>query len=270
MDPAPPGSELIGGSLGVCGVTIDNEVFVSFKGGLVLRPLTMESDIVLFDTDSCAQTYLTLLLSHSQNTKMAEEQPPVSTSSSPLPNTALPKGYTLQSGYPPIPDYLHLRAATGLSPKTVAQAAPIPHGSWYGCYITYTPPPPSPNNTTTNTNINTTPSKPSIVAMGRVIGDGGWYFLIADMAVLPEHQRKGLGDAVLKQLLEHIRTHAPRDEDGGENGDGKSGGGAWPYVTLFADEPGRKLYKRNGFVESLPIGQMGMSLPKGWEKDRKV
>ncbi|KAH6630118.1 hypothetical protein B0J18DRAFT_420254, partial [Chaetomium sp. MPI-SDFR-AT-0129] len=99
------------------------------------------------------------------------------------------------------------------------------------------------------------------VAMGRVIGDGGWYFLIADMAVLPEHQRKGLGDAVLKQLLEHIRTHAPRDED--ENG-------AWPYVTLFADGPGRKLYKKNGFVESLPIGQMGMSLPQGWEKDRKV
>jgi len=33
--------------------------------------------------------------------------------------------------------------------------------------------------------------------MGRVIGDGGWYFHIVDMAVLPEHQRRGLGDAVL-------------------------------------------------------------------------
>jgi hypothetical protein len=28
--------------------------------------------------------------------------------------------------------------------------------------------------------------------MGRVIGDGGWYFHVVDMAVLPEHQRRDL------------------------------------------------------------------------------
>lgn len=80
--------------------------------------------------------------------------------------------------------------------------------------------------------------------MGRIIGDGGWYFHIADMAVLPEHQRRGLGDVVLKRLLERIRTHAAEGE---------------PYVTLFADGPGRKLYKKNGFVEAAPA-QMGMQM----------
>lgn len=141
----------------------------------------------------------------------------------------LPPNYTLHDGYPPIPEYLHLRAASGLTPKTAAQAAPIASGSWYGCYVTYTAP---------------ETGESTAVGMGRIIGDGGWYFHIADMAVLPEHQRRGLGDVVLKRLLERIRTEAAEGE---------------PYVTLFADGPGRKLYMKNGFVEAAPA-QMGMQM----------
>lgn len=173
----------------------------------------------------------------------------------PSPNLApaLPKGYVLHPGYPPVPDYLNLRAASGLTPKTAAQAAPVPSGSWYGCYIAFTP-----SQTQPATGNDTTPTvvaEPTIVAMGRIIGDGGWYFHVADMAVLPAHQRRGLGDAILKHLLGHIKANAP------EGMDGKGG----PYVTLFADVPGRKLYGRNGFVETTP-GQLGMMLPMGWER----
>ncbi|KAK4102836.1 hypothetical protein N658DRAFT_408110, partial [Parathielavia hyrcaniae] len=164
------------------------------------------------------------------------------------PSPALLPGYTLHSGYPPIPDYLHLRAASGLTPKTPAQAEPIARNSWYGCYITFTPPP-NPNKTTTAAT--KAEKEDTIVAMGRIIGDGGWYFHIVDMAVLPTHQRKGLGGAVLGRLLAHIREEAPRDGDGA-------------YVTLFADAPGRALYARTGFVETTP-GQLGMMLPMGWE-----
>ena len=81
--------------------------------------------------------------------------------------------------------------------------------------------------------------------MGRIIGDGGWYFHIADMVVLPSHQRKGLGDKVLKALLQEIRKRAPED--------GK------PYISLLADEAGRGLYRKNGFVESAPAS-LGMVL----------
>ncbi|KAL2131176.1 hypothetical protein VTI74DRAFT_5442 [Chaetomium olivicolor] len=156
----------------------------------------------------------------------------------------LPEGYTLHRGYPPIPDYLHLRAASGLTPKTPAQAAPVAEGSWHGCYIRFA----SAERDSPEHNHS------RIVAMGRIIGDGGWYFHIADMAVLPEHQRKGLGDAILKHLLGHIKEHAPQDADG-----------KGAYVTLFADEPGRKLYARNGFVEAAPR-QLGMMMPMGWER----
>ena len=72
---------------------------------------------------------------------------------------------------------------------------------------------------------------------------GGWYFHIIDMAVLPEHQRRGLGDAVITELLDRVRADAPP--------------GA--YVSLLADVPGRLLYARHGFVETAP-DSIGMAL----------
>jgi len=80
--------------------------------------------------------------------------------------------------------------------------------------------------------------------MGRVIGDGGWYFHIVDMAVLLEHQKRGIGDAVLSALLRHIAASAPP--------------GA--FISLLADPPGRRLYERAGFIQAAP-GSAGMRLP---------
>jgi GNAT superfamily N-acetyltransferase len=71
------------------------------------------------------------------------------------------------------------------------------------------------------------------------------YFHIADMAVHPNHQKRGLGDAVLKALLAKIKQDAPADGE--------------PYVSLLADGPGRPLYMKNGFVESAPES-LGMIL----------
>ena len=142
----------------------------------------------------------------------------------------LPHGYTIHHGYPSVAEYLHLRSVAGLSSKTPSQAAAVATGSWFGCYITF----------------EAADADLQVIGMGRVIGDGGWYFHIADMAVHPSHQRKGLGDVILKTLLQRIRQEAPTD--------GK------PYISLFADEAGRKLYFKNGFVESAP-GELGMVLP---------
>lgn len=114
----------------------------------------------------------------------------------------------------------------------------MPAGSWYGCYISWTDP--ASDN-----------AKPVAVAMGRIIGDGGWYFHIADMATLPEHQRKGFGQVILRELLQYIRTNAPCGE------------GNEPYVTLLADGPGVKLYQKYGFEHTGPV-TVGMALKKGW------
>ena len=79
--------------------------------------------------------------------------------------------------------------------------------------------------------------------MGRVIGDGGWYFHVVDMAVLPEHQRRGLGERCSRTCS----TRSVMERRAGA------------FVSLLADPPGRPLYARHGFVESAP-GSVGMTL----------
>lgn len=161
----------------------------------------------------------------------------------------LPPGYSLHEGYPPAETYCNLRKNAGLSVRTLEQALAVSSGSWHGYMISYTPP----STTSTNQrNENASEKQTEIVAMGRIIGDGGWYFVIADMAVSPSHQRKGLGDYVLKALIEKIRSSPV------VAGVLKSGGPK-PYVNLLADEPGRKLYERNGFVYTAPHS-LGMML----------
>jgi GNAT superfamily N-acetyltransferase len=134
----------------------------------------------------------------------------------------LPDGYSLASGLPDAPTYLRLRELAGLSPKRLEQAEPAVRENWASFHVVH--------------------ANDGPVGMGRVIGDGGWYFHIADMAVLPEHQRRGIGDAILTALLDRIRAEAPA--------------GAW--VTLLADPPGRRLYARHGFAETAP-DSLGMA-----------
>lgn len=138
----------------------------------------------------------------------------------------LPDGYILKEGYPSVDDYMHLRTASGLTPKNAEQAAASIKGSWHGCYVAET----------------SSPSK--AVVMARIIGDGGRYFVIADMTVLPEHQRRGLGDVMLKHLLATIKKRSAK---------------GLAYISLVADPPGRVLYTKNGFKESAPAS-LGMSL----------
>lgn len=131
--------------------------------------------------------------------------------------------YALSASPPPLEEYLALRQLSGLTPKRAEQARPALANSWAW--------------RTVRTREGET------VAMGRLVGDGGWYFLVADMATLPEHQRKGLGRAILTDLLDEIREHAP---DGA-------------YVTLMADLPGQRLYEQLGF-ERPTDGSVTMSM----------
>lgn len=136
---------------------------------------------------------------------------------------ALSPGYQLINGVPDVEDYLRLRRDSGLTPRTPAQGEAALAGSWAFRYVTA--------------------ADGGVVAMGRIVGDGGWYFLIADMATLPQHQGNGIGSAILDELLATIRENAP----------------AGAYVTLTADPPGRRLYESRGFVDVAP-DRTGMHL----------
>lgn len=129
---------------------------------------------------------------------------------------------TLSSSYeitprpPSVEDYLRLRRDSGLSPKTAEQATAAIAGSWAFRQAL--------------------DSAGNVIGMGRIIGDGGWYFLVADMATLPVYQGQGIGSAILDELLRQVHHAVP----------------AGAYITLTADPAGRRLYESRGFAELTP------------------
>ena len=132
-------------------------------------------------------------------------------------STALPAGYRLADGPTAVADYLLLRDRAGRSPRRPDQAHAALQGSWAAVHVLHE-------------------VDAQTVGMGRILGDGGWYFHVVDMAVLPAHQRRGFGDVILTVLLERIRREAP----------------AGAYVNVIADRPGRRLYARHGFTPTAP------------------
>ncbi|KAL0574442.1 hypothetical protein V5O48_007505 [Marasmius crinis-equi] len=136
----------------------------------------------------------------------------------------LPANYIFIDEAPSLENYLALRRLNGLSAKSAAQGEAAISGSWAFSTVVYQPETPE--------------SEPEVVAMARLIGDGGWYFIVADVAVLPAHRRKGLGEALLRRLLRRIEEGVPEPKG--------------VLVTLFADEMGRALYRKCGFVDSAP------------------
>jgi GNAT superfamily N-acetyltransferase len=138
-----------------------------------------------------------------------------------------PTGYRLAEGPPSVEEYVALRTDAGLTPRRADQAEAALEGSWCAVHVVHE-------------------EEGRAVGMGRVIGDGGWYFHLVDLAVLPDHQRRGLGDLILSALLAQIKREAP----------------SGAFVNLLADPPGRKLYSRHGFVATAPdsVG-MARNLP---------
>jgi ribosomal protein S18 acetylase RimI-like enzyme len=132
--------------------------------------------------------------------------------------------YRLQLSPPTVDDYLRLRRDGGLTEPTRDQIKRGIDGAWAAVHAVHQP-------------------TGETVGMGRVISDGGTYFHIIDMAVLPAHQRRGIGDAILEALLGAIGRASPEAQ-----------------VNLLGDPPGWKLYKRHGFIETAP-DTVGMRRP---------
>jgi len=48
-----------------------------------------------------------------------------------------------------------------------------------------------------------------IVGYGRVIGDGGIYYYIQDVIVLPEFQRRGIGRKIMTSIMNYLENADP-------------------------------------------------------------
>jgi GNAT superfamily N-acetyltransferase len=127
-------------------------------------------------------------------------------------NRQRPDEYRLEERFPPVADYLRLRLACGLSAKTERAAERGLHGTLFGVSVKH---------------------GEQVVGMGRVIGDGGCFFEVVDIAVLPEHQRRGLGRRIMSALSAWLRSNAPESA----------------LVSLIADGKAALLYAEFGFRE---------------------
>ena len=70
-----------------------------------------------------------------------------------------------------------------------------------------------------------------LVGMGRVVGDGAVYFMVVDLAVLPEYQGKGIGKEIMEQLMDSVRKNV----------------GTGSFVSLFSNHGLAKYYEKFGF-----------------------
>jgi ribosomal protein S18 acetylase RimI-like enzyme len=83
-----------------------------------------------------------------------------------------------------------------------------------------------------------------LVGMGRVIGDGGCFLQVTDVAVKPSFQGRGLGKIIMREIRNYLETVPER-----------------AYISLIADGEASRLYTQYGFVPVMPDSQ-GMFLPR--------
>lgn len=121
--------------------------------------------------------------------------------------------YTLIQETPPPEDYVRVRVSAGLSGRTIEAATIGLKNSLYAVHVKY---------------------NDEIIGIGRVIGDGGCFFEIVDVAVLPEHQKKGIGKMIMNSLMDWLKNNAPKSA----------------YVSLIADQPA--FYPQFGFKSCAP------------------
>lgn len=82
-----------------------------------------------------------------------------------------------------------------------------------------------------------------VVACARLVGDGGIYYYLQDVIVVPAHQGHGVGDLLMREVLCHLERHAP----------------AGAFIGLMAAVGKAGFYERCGFA-ARPPGEPGMAL----------
>lgn len=70
-----------------------------------------------------------------------------------------------------------------------------------------------------------------LIGMGRVVGDGSFYFQLVDIMVAASHRDQGVEEMIVSELLSRLKKIAPSGAE----------------VTVITDVPGIKLYQHAGF-----------------------
>jgi ribosomal protein S18 acetylase RimI-like enzyme len=141
--------------------------------------------------------------------------------------------YILLEGLPSPQVYHDLRKLAGLTPPPMEAVSKALANSFV-CILAY--------ERRYMTDDATPGPEQTAVAMGRLLGDCSLFLQLCDVAVHPEHQRRGLGKRIMQALVEYVDKHAPH-----------------AYVSLVAEPQAQKLYPLYGFKDVQPsIGMFRM------------
>ncbi|CAN9295179.1 unnamed protein product [Alternaria alternata] len=108
--------------------------------------------------------------------------------------------YVILEGLPTPQRYHDIRKLAGMTPPPM-EAVPKSLANSFCCIVAYE---------RKDMLDDTTPaSAQDVVAMGRLVGDGSLFLIMVDIAVHPDHQRRGLGKRIVQRLLDYVDEHAP-------------------------------------------------------------
>lgn len=82
-----------------------------------------------------------------------------------------------------------------------------------------------------------------VIGMSRLVGDHSFIYFVADVIVLPEHQNRGIGTALMERIMSYLK----------ENVHGYS------YITLMSAKGKEAFYEKFGFFKR-PTGEYGYGM----------
>ncbi len=124
-----------------------------------------------------------------------------------------------------IEDYIFLRSAVGWNNFETDQMAKVVQNSLYAVTVV---------------------EENQTIAMGRLLGDG-MYYLVVDVVVKPEYQKRGIGSQIMDMLLKYVEERTP---NGGRSS-----------VQLIAEKGKEAFYISKGF-KVIPHDYCGSGMRK--------
>lgn len=121
---------------------------------------------------------------------------------------------------PPARDYVSLRLRSGMGSKDLNRSQTALKNSLFTVSLY---------------------DKEKLFGFGRVVGDGGITYIVSDIMVDKEYQRRGYAEQIMRAIDRYFEENAHEDS----------------YICLIANRPADLLYHRHQF-EYLPEDKCGM------------
>lgn len=82
-----------------------------------------------------------------------------------------------------------------------------------------------------------------VIGMSRLVGDGSFIFFVADVIVLPEYQKQGIGTTLMGRIMAYLKENVQE----------------YSYITLMSAKGKEAFYEMFGFFKR-PTGDYGYGM----------